>query len=133
MPIDDDDYSALGLYILDAEGNPVPEPDLFRWALWQERAYQDGSRQVARDELADGHWVSTVFLGIDHGHAWANSRARPILYETMVFNDCGSLDEDWASDRYATREEALEGHAAALTELKLHLAQTGEKEEEREK
>jgi hypothetical protein len=129
MPDDDDNPfeghdrdNRMGRYVLDADGNPVPEPDLFKWATWFERTYRDGSRQVARDELEDGHWVSTVFLGLDHsvGRLLGNDEP-PQLYETMVFNDYGSLDTDWASERYATRSQALEGHAAALTELKLYL------------
>lgn len=119
-----DPENRCGRYILDDHGVPVPCPDLFKWAQWTEQSYKTGVRRVARDELAYGHFVSTVFLGLDHnidrvidpegGH-------RPLLYETMAFNDYGSLDVPWNGERYSTREEALEGHAAALTELKLYL------------
>lgn len=123
-----DPENRCGRYILDDHGNPVPCPDLFKWAQWTEQSYKSGVRHIARDELPDGHWVSTVFLGLDHnvdrildpeaGHL-------PILFETMVFNDYGQLDTNWSCERYATRAEALEGHAAALVELKLHLEAMG--------
>jgi hypothetical protein len=103
-----------GYYILDKDGNPRPCPDLTEWALWFERA----DRKVARDELPDGHVVSTVFLGLDHNFT---RRGPPILYETLVFNDYGEI----AGERYATREEALEGHQAQLAELRLRLETGG--------
>ena len=53
-------------YVLDAGGEPVPEPDLLRWGAWFETA----DRHVADTTLtdADGNAVrvSTVFLGLDH-------------------------------------------------------------------
>jgi hypothetical protein len=113
-----DPENVLGRYILDAAGNPVPEPDLYRWARW----YQTAERHVALDRLDDGHWVSTVFLALDHGFASMFGEGPPILYETMVFGDYGSLETDWNGQRYATRAEALAGHAAALVELKLLLS-----------
>ena len=44
--------------------------------------------------------VSTVFLGLMHSGG---------IYETMVFEDGGSSEVDFA--RYHTRAEAIEGHA----------------------
>jgi hypothetical protein len=102
-----------GRYTLDDDGNPVAEPDLFRWARW----YETAERQVARDVLADGHTISTVFLGLDHSFArLLDDRAPPVLWETMVFNDYGALDG--FDQRYTSRAEALEGHALALERLK---------------
>lgn len=128
MPIDGypahDPENRCGRYILDDDGNPVPEPDLFKWATWLEAAYQNGERVVQQDELEDGHWVSTVFLALDYNHMrliQGEEGGPPILYETMVFNDYGSLDTDWACERYATRAEALAGHQHAVTELTLWL------------
>lgn len=115
---DHDPENRCGRYILDRGGNPVPEPDLIKWGLWLERSYQDGTHWIAHDELRDGHFVSTVFLGVDHSFCEGEP---PSLYETMAFNDYGSLDTEWNGERYATREEALAGHAAALSELKLRL------------
>lgn len=87
-----------GRYILNDEGNPVPEPDLMKWAQWIE-SYPD--RQIGRITI-NGIFVSTVFLGLDH----AFLEDKPILWETMQFN--GKQDE-WM-ERYSTREEAIKGH-----------------------
>lgn len=90
-------------YILDDDGNPVPEPDLITWAKWFEKA--GPGRQLAKDEI-NGARVSTVFLGLDHsfGHG------PPMLWETMIFG--GKHDEYQA--RYTTRDEALAGHHHAV-------------------
>lgn len=87
-------------YILSISGDPIPEPDVMKWALWFETHNVD--RVVQRTELSDGVVVSTVFLGLDHsfGHG------EPQLYETMIFG--GPLDE--TQDRYATRQAAINGH-----------------------
>ena len=55
-------------YILSISGDPIPEPDVMKWALWFEAHNAD--RQLARTELEDGIIVSTIFLGLDHsfGH-----------------------------------------------------------------
>ena len=63
-------------------------------------------RRVARDVFGDVT-VSTVFLRIDHSFS---DEGPPILFETMIF--CGPHDEkQW---RYATWDEAVEGHQAAV-------------------
>ena len=107
-------------YILDDDGNPVPEPDMIKSGRWLEENLH--RRVVARSVIAaDGtdmgdlkDWphddpglatVSTVFLWLDHG--W---HGVPQLYETLVFG--GEMDQEM--DRYETREEALLGHAATV-------------------
>jgi hypothetical protein len=89
-------------YILDVEGNPVAEPDLLAWGKWMQTA----ERSVARDEFQDV-LVSTVFLGLDHGFG---DEGAPVLFETMIFG--GDLND--YSERYSTRQEAIDGHAKAL-------------------
>lgn len=82
-------------------------------------------RRVARDEV-DGVSVSTVFLPLDHGWGWYPDEVgeeppgdyRPLIFETMVFG--GDLDgEEW---RYATEEEAVEGHRRVVELVRLSLA-----------
>ena len=92
-----------GRYILDANGQPVEEADLFKWAEWLESADE---RHVADEQLTNGVWVSTVFLGLDHSFG----AGPPLLYETMIFGG----PHDQYQERYATRAEALAGHIKAV-------------------
>lgn len=91
-----------GRYILDEQGNPVPEPDLLKWAKWFEEAGE--KRRIAHDVKGECS-VSTVFIGLDHSFGGKS----PLLYETMVFGSKEDIQE-----RYATKEEALAGHKRIL-------------------
>ena len=87
-------------YILDDAGRPQPVDDLMMWARWFEES--GDSRRVARTDLADDVYVSTVFLGSNH--QWGDGP--PLLFETMVFG--GRWDQSqW---RWPTREAALAAH-----------------------
>jgi hypothetical protein len=92
-----------GNYILDADGNPQLEPDLFTWAAW----FEDANRILARSEVGDNK-VSTVFLGLDYGFGGGP----PVLWETMVFPECDICE------RYSSKEAALKGHEAIIQKLK---------------
>jgi hypothetical protein len=55
--------------------------------------------------------------GLDHSfHFYENGQrvGLPILFETMIFGG----EHDQYQDRYATRDEALEGHKKALAMAK---------------
>lgn len=94
-------------YILDEKGNPVPEPDLLKWAKWFETA----NRRVARDQIGDSK-ISTVFLGVDYNF----TEGQPLLWETMVFG--GPLDEE--QERCSgSREQAQAMHARMVERIKL--------------
>lgn len=55
-------------------------------------------------------WISTVFLGLDHGY-----NGKPILFETMIFKD----GEQYGNcDRCSTHREALNQHQAAIELVK---------------
>src|SRR6185295_16902719 len=54
----------LRLFILDEENRIVPVETFLEWARWFESAGLK-RRQVARSRTGM-HWVSTVFLGLDH-------------------------------------------------------------------
>jgi len=96
---------------IEKDGKPVPATSE-EFGVWFER--QD--RQVARNRV-NGRLVSTVFLGIDHSFRGDV----PILYETMIF--CDNQDElHQFQRRYATREEALIGHAEAMAMANKHPA-----------
>lgn len=92
--------SDTGRYILDAKHRAIPCPDLMEWAAWFEN---DRHRRVDLTNLANGHRVSTVFLGLCHRFG---DGGPPLLFETMIFPG----NDQW---RYSTWEEAKAGHAEA--------------------
>lgn len=95
-----------GNYILDDAGNPVPEPDIYKWGDWFEatakQSYHGDPRRVAISQVRE--WkISTVFLAIDHSF----NGGAPLLWETMVFGP-----EPWGDwqDRYTSKADAEAGH-----------------------
>lgn len=94
-------------WILDADRNPVPCPNLRVWATWFEDIK---NRRVARTEFPDGSYLSTIFMGMDHG--W-NDKLPPVLFETMLFRpkeDEEGFEAGEFCERYATWAEAETGH-----------------------
>ena len=89
-------------YILNSDGTLRIVP-LLEWVAWFETA----ERHIGNDFLDGGLHVSTVFLGIDHNF---RLNGPPLLFETMIFGG----PHDQYQDRYATKDEALAGHAKAL-------------------
>jgi hypothetical protein len=98
-------------YILKGK-TPVICRDLIKWADW----FQTHDRRVAKQTIGD-YWISTVFLGLDHGFG-----GKPLLFETMVFErrlkavgetERGEVVDEYTR-RYLTWEEALEGHEATI-------------------
>lgn len=64
-------------------------------------------KRVASDTV-DPYWVSTVWLGIDHGF---DPTKPPLIFETMVFlSDSTAPAHEFDVRRYATEEEAVAGH-----------------------
>lgn len=94
-------------YILDGK-NIKEEPDGEAWLNWFGRT----DRHVAEDTFGKTT-VSTVFLGIDHNHLGSI----PILFETMIFG--GPFDSE--QERYATYEQAENGHKRWVEKVKLNL------------
>lgn len=92
-------------YILTEDREPL-EVDAATWAVWFETA----NRRVARTELPGGGFISTVFLGLDHGYF---KDEPPILFETM-----SKIGDEWEDyfERYATWAEAEAGHARIVAE-----------------
>ena len=110
-------------YILDENNNPVPEPDTIKWGKW----YEQAERHVGDTHIGDIH-ISTVFLSLPHLNKEPGNDD-VMLYETMVFasdevitklmelseTDDRSIVAMFTDDvdiqkRYATREQAIEGH-----------------------
>lgn len=99
------------LYILDKDGNPIVERDVYLWADWFEN---QELRKVALEKIGDSD-VSTVFLGLDHNY---NGKGPPILWETMVFG--GKLDQE--QDRCSgSKEQAEAMHARMVKRVKEQL------------
>lgn len=84
----------------DPDGNPVDE------ATGMALASDPAVSRVEATQIGDG-LVSTLYLGLDHSRA----PGRPLIYETMTFDATGHVEN---LDRWSTRSEALEGHAAAV-------------------
>jgi hypothetical protein len=82
---------------------------LWRWCFLFE--FQFKRRIIGRTQVAEDVEVSTVFLGLDHGHAWLDhGEVAPVVFESMAFG--GPLNH--VSQRYRTRAEALAGHASLV-------------------
>ena len=107
---------------LDSEHNVVETDDILEFGQFFE---QTEKRIVAKTQIS-GLLVSTVFLGINHGFGWT---VRPLWFETMIFGDddrtippdAEQLLSRWREAqewRYATWDEALSGHASAVTMIR---------------
>jgi hypothetical protein len=92
-------------YILEGH-TPIPAT-IEEYTAWSRTGSFDGRKRVART-VAEGIEVSTVFLGLDHG--WGDGP--PLLFETMIFSS-NNEDLDGYCERYATWDEAEEGHRIA--------------------
>lgn len=75
--------------------------DLPTWVIWMMQA----DRRLASDTIGS-YQISTIFLGLDHN--WGGGE--PHLFETMIFNDVGSI----YCNRCATWDEAEQQHRRAI-------------------
>ena len=89
----------------DLDGEPMT---LMEWAA----AFEDHKKKIVRQSLVTNEvWLSTVWLGIDHGFTFTGA---PVIFETMIFG--GPRDsEQW---RYTNELEAQAGHRRVLRELR---------------
>ena len=103
--------SSLGYYILDAERRAVALNDsqVLEWAKWLE---EHRAEKVVKQEQIGPYWISTVFLGFDHGmgRIFGNANARPLLFETMAFVLVGIEHRLQVRERCSTWHEAEEQH-----------------------
>lgn len=84
----------------DKEGNPI---GLWEWSC----LFEDVSYKRIAGKLIGNFFVSTVWLGLNHNFF---SGQTPLIFETMVFNEKEDKYRDFECERYATLEEALQGH-----------------------
>ena len=114
------------LYVLDADDEtpiPLSMDEVLLWADWME---VPGHRVLKSDRFTyrapqPPAWpisviVSTIFLGVD-AHPFGESPSPPRLWESMVFG--GPLDR--TQRRYASKAEALVGHAELCVEVEAAL------------
>ena len=91
-------------YILD--GTELVPVSLEEWAEW----FESTERHLASTWIGR-YWVSTVFLGIDHRFF---GEGPPIVFESMIFK---GGHHDINQTRYATWDEAMDGHDAMVENL----------------
>lgn len=71
------------------------------------KLFGDSSYKVLRQtRLRDGTRISTVWLGIAHGHGPSG----PLIFETMVFPPKTSVSQEEEQYRYSHEEQALAHH-----------------------
>ena len=75
--------------------------DVIEWEQW----FEEADRHVAYKDIAEGIYVSTIFLGLDH----QCGNGPPLLFETMVFWDANKENNNYM-ERYSTWHEAEQGH-----------------------
>ena len=99
-------------YILN-EARQVVSATLEEWSDY----YNTNDRHLCKTQVRDGAWVSTVFLGIDHG--WGGGT--PLVFESMAFTcehekhiafgrEVDGVGEELDQERYCTYDQALRGH-----------------------
>lgn len=109
-----------GYYML-AGHDVVPCIDVATWASYFETAKRNIGQAHVR-----GMWVSTVFLGLDHGFSMEPGAA-PVLFETMIFKGWHEstlmpgrrLQNDVFCERYTTWAIAHTMHKAIVRQLRL--------------
>jgi hypothetical protein len=92
-------FARIRAYVLDENYRPVRCRDIMAWGCCMR-----DPRRIIGATGNDQIYVSTVFLGFDHGRG--SDVEKPIVFETMVFRG----DEGEIYARYSTWEEAEEGH-----------------------
>ena len=97
----------------DRSGNAISFRDWARLSAWDEKDNNNQYRIVKQEEVGD-YWISTVWLGLDHGFG----RSKPLIFETMVFNNVTD-ESDLDCRRWSTEEQALAGHEAMVDEVRL--------------
>jgi len=86
-------------YYWDRDGEPMSREE------WVAKMGDEMYKRVALDTFADGTFVSTVWLGLDHGYG----TTRPILWETMIFGPWVGEDEEYQW-RYSSEMRARDAH-----------------------
>lgn len=131
--LDSLDPFGTGQRYFNRDGEPI--------TLWQSAVLgeDDDYKSIASDRLdANNVWVSTVWLGLNHNFALVGP---PLIFETMVFVRSTEEQlaerrriwvklgleprdfpwEDLQCERYATEDEAREGHRRIVDSLRMRM------------
>lgn len=98
-------------WIMDDNGNPK-EVGILEYHTW--RSDFEKNCRIAKDEFG-GVSVSTVFLMAPTNRILTDDVNEMLFFETMVFGADEKSENCW---RYATKAEAIAGHAAVVKEYK---------------
>lgn len=69
------------------------------------------SYRVVKQEEVNDFYISTIWLGLDHGFG----QSEPMIFETLVFTNDGIQGEMF---RYSTLDQAVKGHKALISKYK---------------
>jgi hypothetical protein len=103
----------------DMDGNPM---SMWDWSMNHELQV---NRHVGSTTLClRGHVynVSTVHLGLDH--SFSPYPHRPVIFETMVFQDGDMGGFEGICERYCTKQEAARGHKKIVRYVRWVVANT---------
>lgn len=103
----------------DMDGNPISMWDWsMKHALMENRHVGDTYLRIR------GHVyrVSTVLLGLDH--SFSPRPHKPVIFETMVFEDGDMGGFEGICERYCTKEEAAAGHRRMVRYVRWAVANT---------
>jgi hypothetical protein len=116
----------------DRQGKPITAE---QWSALRTSEY----KRVAETTIGP-LWVSTVWLGIDHGFEIRGRKHRPVIFETMIFPADGQVVKDSRRDdeakivaalhpelrglidnqwRYCTEAEAIAGHDGVCVDIRI--------------
>jgi hypothetical protein len=94
-------------YILDENNNPI-KADPLTASNFKYDNHGKTKRAIVRQTSIRNYWISTVFLGLDHGYNLTGRKDyQPVLFETMIQKDEVFMDYQ---ERYYTWKEAQQGH-----------------------
>lgn len=74
---------------------------------------KDPAYKIVQQDYVDEYFVSTVWLGVDHG--WRIGEG--IVFETMVF-DAKTRNKSFFQERYLNERGAKEGHQWVLEQIR---------------
>lgn len=82
------------------------------------KIFSDDARFLAGTRIPEkGVRVSTVWIGIPWAME-AKEGCKPLIFETMVFEDEDGSWDDLKVYRWGSREEALEGHTQVVDNIR---------------